>query len=262
MSLRRSEQLRLPLPSTGELELYLSYADEKIDQAVVYVHGFGSTRTGLKAEAVEAACARRGWTFASFDFRGHGASTGTLLELTGTGLLEDLEAVRDYLVGRGIPRFCLVGSSMGGWAAAWFTLRHAGSVPACVLLAPAFGFIHHRFASLSEQEQARWKETGRLRVRNEWLDVELGYALAEERSQFPPERLVKELARPLLILHGMQDTTVPYQESIAFLERAAYPEMELHLFKNGDHRLIAYRHEFAEAACEFFARHGAQKARS
>src|SRR5437879_1442854 len=217
---RQTELVRLPLPSTGVLQLYLSYADLKADWTVVYVHGFGSTRTGLKTEAFEQACAKRGWTFVAFDFRGHGASTGTLLELTGTGLLEDLEAVRNYLAGRGIPRCCLVGSSMGGWAAAWFTLRHPNSVPGCVLLAPAFDFLHRRVASLSPQELAHWQETGRLRVRNEWVDVEVGYGLAEELDQFPPERLATELARPVLIFHGVQDATVPYTVSTNFLERA------------------------------------------
>jgi pimeloyl-ACP methyl ester carboxylesterase len=253
MSTRLTELTRLPLSSTGALRVFLSYEDQKADWAVLYVHGFGSTRTGVKAEALEEACARLGWTFVSFDFRGHGESTGTLLEMTGTGLLEDMEAVRDYLIGRGIHRFCPVGSSMGGWAAAWFTLREHANVPGCVLMAPAFDFLHKRYAALTEEEKTRWKQTGRLRVQSEWVDAELGYGLAESRTQFPPERLMAELARPVLIFHGMLDTTVPYAGSVAFVEGATYSDMELRLFKSGDHRLLDYRHQMAEAACEFFA---------
>jgi hypothetical protein len=33
--------------------------------------------------------------------------------------------------------------------------------------------------------------------------------------------------------------------------------MELRLYKDGDHRLLAYSEEMAEAACNFFARHAA-----
>src|SRR5581483_4458871 len=140
------------LVAGGAIQAYVSYADEHLDWAVVYVHGFGSTRAGVKADALEEACARRGWTFASFDFRGHGASTGTLLELRGTLLLEDLEALRDYLVSRGIPRVCLLGSSMGGWAAAWFAMRHPHSLLACALIAPALRFLESRWALLTESE--------------------------------------------------------------------------------------------------------------
>jgi hypothetical protein len=52
----------------------------------------------------------------------------------------------------------------------------------------------------------------------------------------------------------MKDDVVPYMDSLAFVERAAHPHLELRLFKGGDHRLLAYKEEMAEAACEFFAR--------
>src|SRR5438309_3761510 len=103
MNTRHTELVRLPLPAAGALQVYLSHAKVRDERAVVYVHGFASTRTSLKAEALEAACARRGWTFVSFDFRGHGESTGTLLEMTGSGLLDDMRAVHEYLIGLGVP---------------------------------------------------------------------------------------------------------------------------------------------------------------
>jgi alpha-beta hydrolase superfamily lysophospholipase len=254
MSERRQEEVRLPLPAGGALHVYVSYRDPALDWAVVYVHGFASTRGGDKATALEAACTRRGWTFAAFDFRGHGQSTGTLRELRGSGLLDDLEQVRDYLVGRGVGRLCLVGSSMGGWVAAWFALRHPQSVAGTALIAPALDFVRSRWAVLTPDERRRWKETGRLRINNQWVDAELGYGLVEEIDLFPLDQLAAGLARPMLILHGLQDDTVPYRQSIEFLERAACPHMELRLYKDGDHRLLAYRDEMADTACAFFAR--------
>jgi pimeloyl-ACP methyl ester carboxylesterase len=249
----RTGSVRLPLRTGGELQAYTSYQDERNDWAVLYVHGFGSTRGGVKAEALEAACARRGWTFASFDFRGHGESTGTLLELRGTHLLEDLEAMRDYLVSAGIPKVCLVGSSMGGWAAAWFAMRHPHSVIACALIAPALRFLESRWALLTESERQQWKQTGRLRYHNQWVDAEVGYGIAEEIDQFPFSLLAEKLAHPVLIFHGVQDEVVPYRQSIEFVERASYADIELRLYKNGDHRLLALKDEMAEAACVFFA---------
>jgi len=102
-----------------------------------------------------------------------------------------------------------------------------------------------------------WKSTGRLRVKSAWVDAEIGYGLVEEMDEFPPHRLEAELARPTLIFHGMQDADVPYAGSVAFIEHAAFPHIELRLFKDGDHRLLTYRDEIAEAACAFFERHSA-----
>jgi uncharacterized protein len=255
MKERRSESPRLPLEAGGALCGTLSYTGDVGGAAVVFVHGFGSTRGGVKAAAVEAACAHRGWTFAAFDFRGHGESGGTLLELRANGLQQDLDRVRDYLAMRGVARLFLVGSSMGGWASAWFARRHRDAVAACGFIAPAFNFLHSRWSRLGEAERRAWQQTGRLRVRNQWLDVEIGPGLLEEVDQYPVEDLAAGWCTPLLIYHGMRDDTVSYTDSLDFVQRTAYPEVELHLFKNGEHRLLPYAEELAETICRFFARH-------
>ncbi len=236
------------------LRLHLSGPDPPNDWALLYVHGFGSTRGGEKSRAVEAVCARRGWTFAAFDFRGHGDSSGSLRELRPSALLEDLEVVGERLSALGVRRLCPVGSSMGGWAAAWFTLRHPDLVPCCTLVAPAFEFPAAGWAAVSETERARWRETDRLRIRNEWLDVEVGYGLAGESGRFPVETLTAGWERPLLIFHGLRDETVPYRGSLAFAERAAGGPVELRLFGDGDHRLSRYREELARGCADFVQR--------
>src|SRR5262245_44371192 len=75
--------------------------------ALVYVHGFGSHRGGEKAAALAEACAVRGWTYAAFDFRGHGSSGGHIRDLTASRLLEDLSAVQAFLAESGCPRIVL-----------------------------------------------------------------------------------------------------------------------------------------------------------
>ena len=102
MKAREEKSVSLQLPAGGTLLVYVSYTGEPREEAVVYVHGFGSTRSGEKPRALETACERRGWTFASFDFRGHGGSSGTLVDLRGSHLLEDLEAVHACLSNWGV----------------------------------------------------------------------------------------------------------------------------------------------------------------
>ena len=65
MTRRRLETVRLPHPAGGALQLDLFLGEAGKDTAVVYVHGFGSSRRGEKVQALEAACARRGWTTCS-----------------------------------------------------------------------------------------------------------------------------------------------------------------------------------------------------
>lgn len=249
-----SDDLRLPHPDGGSLALTFSGSGSTSFPLVVYIHGFGSVRTGQKAIALKEECGRRGWTFAALDFRGHGDSSGTMLDLRGSGLLRDLEVIRAWLKGQGWERFFLVGSSIGAWAGAWFTLQHPTSVLACTFLAPAFNFPRSRWDRLTDAEKERWWQSGRLRVVNEFLDVEIGFGLVEEMEQYPVETLYEKWQVPCLIFHGMRDETVPYSSSVRFLEQTKAEGAELLLLKNGDHRLTAEEHRIAQQACEFFGR--------
>ena len=243
----------IELPTGGHLTG--NYHTGRVDTAfvVVWVHGFGSHRGGEKAEALQLECARRGWAFAAFDFRGHGESSGAMHELCATRLVEDLAVVRDWLAARGHTRIGLVGSSMGGFAAAWFAKRHPESVVGCVFVAPGFGFLDRRWDELTADERAEWERTGRRRLSNEWVNVELGFGLVSERDRYRPVQLVAGWRTPALLFHGLADEVVPHTDSLFFIRHVGYPRVELRLLKDGDHRLTAYKGAITAAAGAFFA---------
>src|SRR6516162_5323869 len=108
MTDRRSEAVTVASPPGFVLRGRLSCVGRPGPAAVLFVHGYAGESTGQKARAVEAACARRGWTFAAFDFRGHAASTGTLADLRASALQTDLDAVHAFLGERGVERLFLV----------------------------------------------------------------------------------------------------------------------------------------------------------
>jgi uncharacterized protein len=250
----KTEAFELKLGGGQAVRGALSFADAgEITgrPAVVFAHGLGSTRGGEKAAALEDECARRGWAFAAFDFRGHGASGGTTLEMTGSRLLEDLDAVTRFVSERAGGPVCLFGSSMGGWAGAWFAALNPGRVAACAFVAPAFRFLE--WPRLDDAERERWRLTGRRRVLNEFIDLELGAGLLAEAAAFKFEELAARFAAPCLIFHGMRDDVVPHAVSVEFAERCASAEVELTPFKSGDHRLNLFKERMARSACDFFA---------
>jgi uncharacterized protein len=233
--------------------VFCSIPDVKGEPAVVFAHGFGSTRSGEKALAVEEECTRRGWSFASFDFHGHGASDGAISDLRGSRLLEDLDLITSEIAQRtGGPLF-LFGSSMGGWAAAWFAARNPGRIAGCALVAPAFRFLE--FQRLSSKERLELRRTGRLRVQNQYLDVQIGYGLVAEAPEYPVETLLKEYHTPTVIFHGMADDVVPFDLSVEFAEKCPSTDLELLLLKSGDHRLNREKERLARLACDFYEKH-------
>ncbi|MBS1810795.1 MAG: alpha/beta fold hydrolase [Acidobacteria bacterium] len=218
---------------------------------VIFAHGLGSTRNGEKAHALELECEKRVWAFAAFDFHGHGESVGTMQDLRGSRLLEDLKAITDWATTRGHQTIFLVGSSMGGWAASWFSALHVGRITACAFIAPAFRFLE--FKRLTELERETWRQMGSLEVVNQWIDLALDYGLHAEAETYPFDLLVERFHTPSLIFHGMQDDTVSYHLSLEFAKRCTATEIQLWLINNGDHRLNAHKEMLARASCDFFA---------
>jgi pimeloyl-ACP methyl ester carboxylesterase len=213
---------------------------------VLFVHGFGSDRKGTKAAALAQFAGEAGISFAAFDFRGHGESSGTMFDLRASQLQEDLDAIAGHLIKHGANRLYLVGSSMGGLASAWFAKRRPEVVAGVVLIAPALGFLRNRALGLSEEQKA----TPTIRIKNQWLDVELDRAFLDERTLFEPDTLAKDWKTRTLIFHGMNDAVVPWRESLDFVQQVT-GDVELRLLRNGDHRLNDIASQLAEATLAF-----------
>jgi pimeloyl-ACP methyl ester carboxylesterase len=251
---RCSEAITLTMPG-GELlrGVYEFTRGTTSAPVVVFAHGFCSTRGGEKATALAEECVRRGWSFAAVDFRGHGESDGRIFNLTGPQLLADLSTVVRYARVRASGPVFIVGSSMGGWAGAWLAIREPKQIQACAFIAPAFRFLE--LWNLTDEDRAAWERTGRLRMRNRWIDVEVGWGLAAEAVNFKFHDLVAGFNLPALIFHGMQDDSVPFALSLEFAAETASKDVELLIIKEGDHRLLQYRERMARESCDFFARH-------
>lgn len=195
---------------------------------------------GEKAEFFREGFTRAGAAFLTFDHRGHGASSGTMRDLTVTRNLEDLEAVL-AAAGSGFKRLVLIGSSMGGQTAAWYAARHPDRVGANLLIAPGFRFLEHRVRDLGPEGLDRLESVGETAVRNEWVDVTIGRALLEDGRRYLMESLLASYRTPTLIIHGAEDDTVPIEDSLEFIRRSSARPLELRVIDGGDHRLTEHK---------------------
>ena len=253
MTKRIEKTVRLRHPRGGELALDLRYTGE-LREAVVFLHGLGSVRNGEKAQALADACARRGWTFAAMDCRGHGESTGLLEDLQCTGLMEDVAVLQGFLQGQGISRVHVVGPSMGGWTAARWSITQPHFVATLGLIAPALHFPHGLWQRLTSEQQSEWRRTGRLHVKTDWLDTDLKFGLIEDAQMYPVAQLAAAWKVPTLIFHGMADDVVSYQSMLQVVEQVKKTPIEVRLWRAGDHRLVEHKDEMAEAFCDFVER--------
>jgi predicted alpha/beta-hydrolase family hydrolase len=63
------------------------------------------------------------------------------------------------------------------------------------------------------------------------------WPLIEDLRAHPLETLLTRYRTPCLLLQGKQDTSVSWRSVLDFATRCVYPEIDIHLFIDGDHRL-------------------------
>ncbi len=197
---------------------------------VRYLHGFGSGPRSDKGHALGRALAGGCASFEVVDLEGSDFPGLTM------------EAMRDRAVAacpRG-DRVVLVGSSLGGYLAAWLAAdRAVPGLIGIVLIAPAFGFVTRWSERHGPDAIAAWRREGsRLFFHHgEQRELPLGAAFLHSCERLPD--LPADPGVPCRIVHGRGDETVDPRHSPAFT--AAHPTVELHLVQ-GDHQLNEPRH--------------------
>ena len=204
---------------------------------VVFLGGYRSDMTGTKALFLENYCRRIGRAYLRFDYFGHGQSSGDFALGTIGRWQDDAIAVIDSLTEG--PQI-LVGSSMSGWIMLLAALARPERIAALVGIAGAPDFTEELlWPRLSPAQRREIIERGAVVLPSDYDPAGYLYtrALIEDgRSHLLLNRAIP-IGVPVRLLHGMQDTSVPWRLSLRLAECLASPDVSLTLIKDGDHRL-------------------------
>ncbi len=204
---------------------------------IVFLGGFRSDMSGIKASFLEEYCRRRGQAFVRFDYFGHGASSGDPASGTVGRFAQDAVAVLDSLTeGRQI----LIGSSMGGWIMLLAALARPSRVHGLIGIAAAPDFTEDLvWPRLDPAQRRELHDTGAVTLPSEYDPAGYTYRLGmfEDGRRHLVMRAAISLECPVRLLHGMQDTAVPWETSLSLAERLQSSDVTVTLVKDGDHRL-------------------------
>ncbi len=216
-----------------------------------FIHGLSSSRRGEKAVYFARRVAREGEAFASLDLTGHGDSDGDLFGLCMSRNLRDLDRGLRFAEHRAGPfsAIHLVGSSMGGLTALWYSALNPGRVAANVIIAPAFEMAGRLLLQLGPKRAQQWRREGKVHLQTDHAEFDLGYGFVQDETRFPTASLAKRLGTPTLILHGSRDDSVPCQLSRRFAMRVK--GVKLVIIEGGDHRLVDHKEELFNEMQEF-----------
>ena len=204
---------------------------------VVFLGGFMSDMTGTKATFLEQRCRADGRAFVRFDYLGHGQSSGRFEDGTIGRWTEDAIAVIDALTEG--PQV-VVGSSMGGWVMLRTAAARAGRIAGLVGIAVAPDFTEDlMWHNYDAETRRRLQADGMIETASDYADepYRITWRLIEDGRNCLVLRSPIAFDGPVRLLHGMEDTDVPWELSLKAAAALTSQDVTVTLIKGGDHRL-------------------------
>lgn len=217
---------------------------------LIFVHGIDSTRSGDNALGLAARLVARGFSVLMFDLRAHGSSGG---EKASGGYQEqyDVLGAFDFLVKRGVQpeRIGVLGFSMGAGTSV-LALAEEPRIRALAVDSP-----YANAADLITQETARKTVFPKWMVPAFIPGAKLAARLVFDidLSALTPERAVKRLDFPILVIHGTDDKRIPVEHGVR-VHLAAHRESVLWLAPGVEHvdAFLTYPEDYVNRVAAYF----------
>ena len=200
---------------------------------LVFLPGYMSDMQGGKATALDAWAESQGYAMLRFDYGGCGVSEGNFREQSLTDWRDDAVLMIDMLVTGPV---ILVGSSMGGWLMLLVALKRPEKIAGIVGIAAAPDFTNWGF---DDAHKAIIQTEGALEEPSEYSDEPYVTTRIFWDSGQANLLLDGEIALdcPVRLLHGQNDTDVPWEISLKTAKALRSSDVQTLLVKDGDHRL-------------------------
>ncbi|KAF8818594.1 alpha/beta hydrolase [Rickettsia endosymbiont of Cardiosporidium cionae] len=232
---------------TDNTERYISYKINicNLDHEATYVifsHGLMSNMEGAKAAYLEEFCYRNNYNFIKFDNFGHGNSSGEFITEHITSWYEGLQLIINKLTNN--KKTILVGSSMGGWISLLAAMYHPFTkIIGVIGLAAAVDFTEELIWDyLSTGQQKEMVQNNLYYVPSRSVDCNDAYPISYDlildgRKHLLLKQDVINITIPIILIHGMNDMSVPYDVSTRLMNKILSKDITLKLIKNGSHSL-------------------------
>ncbi|EAS19237.1 putative hydrolase, OsmC-like protein [Flavobacteria bacterium BBFL7] len=216
---------------SGRLELP---ADRHPHNYAVFAHCFTCSKNFSATKNISRALTTAGFGVLRFDFTGLGDSDGDFADTNFSGNVDDLIAAIDFLKMNYQAPTLLVGHSLGG-AAVIYASEKADSIKAVATIGAPSDTKHVRHL-FGDQLQAI-VENGEATVQLSGRPFKIKEQLLNDLNEQKVTQTLKNLRKPVLIMHSPQDNTVGIQHAEKLYHAALHPKSFVSL-DGADHLLM------------------------
>ncbi len=214
----------------GRLELP---ADRYPHNFAVFAHCFTCNKNLLAVKNIGKALTAHGFGVLRFDFTGLGESEGDFADTNFSGNVADLVAAANYLKENYQAPTLIVGHSLGG-AAVIYAASEIPSIRAVATIGAPSNPVHVKHLLKSGLDEI--STTGKAVINLSGRDFTIKKQFLDDLETKSLPETVKNLRKPLLILHSPQDTTVGIKNAEEIYIAAHHPKSFVSL-DNADHLL-------------------------
>lgn len=207
--------------------------DKKPKAYALFAHCFTCSKNFMAVTNISRALTSKGIAVLRFDFTGLGDSEGDFADTNFSSNVQDLIVAAEYLKSRYEAPKLLVGHSLGGAA----VLIAASQLPYVTAVstvgAPADPpHVKHLFEGALDEIEVE----GKAKVSLGGRPFTIKKQFIDDLEYYEQSKVIKELNRPLLILHSPQDDTVDIKNAEKIYLAAMHPKSYVSL-DGADHLL-------------------------
>ena len=195
-----------------------------------------SDMNGKKSEFFSNFCKKNNYSFLTFDFRGHGKSSG---EFTDYGIGDWYGDLKKIFIHLNLKESTIIGSSMGGWIAMLFALKNPKKVSKLIGIAPAPDFtIDLLWKNFNSKERENIK-LGKIIKKK--IDRNFYYHYSPKlfinSKKFLIKNIKNRFSGETILFHGSKDYSVPYSYNDRFYKNSNFLKLINITIKDADHSL-------------------------
>ena len=237
----------LDLPTTNYINLHngevIAYKHEQgtTQDGVLFLPGFRSSMDSTKSKAIYNYCKENSLEFTSFDYYGHGESSGDDGTKGTIGRwFSDSLAILDHVTNS--PKQILIGSSMGAWLMILLALERKQKIKGLIGIASA-----PDFSMILEEQIARNENLTKQMMELDFCTLPSKYdtngykihksLLEEARTHYILTKSMIDIECSVQLFHGTKDEDIPMDYAHTLLGKINTNDKVLHLIEGGDHRL-------------------------